>query len=159
MFLHINIGFVYLETLCPRDFPHGELVGTCGLKVGNSCDDFLCDYGHEKQTNVNPFNCTESGTWNYNLSSLCLGKIFTIFMISFTVVCKIQMCSDVQFVAMNQLLIQSYPLIVFVLLGSRNTVSNAKTCLNEMSKKLFLLFIWKKSFQGYTKTFESVIHD
>ena len=43
------------------------------MKVGETCDSFTCDRRYERNPEINSLNCTESGQWNYNLSTLCIG--------------------------------------------------------------------------------------
>ena len=65
---------IFSEILCPTAIPNGNLSDTCGRKVGDSCNTFTCDYGYHEETGVEPFNCTDAGTWDYNLTTLCIGK-------------------------------------------------------------------------------------
>ena len=60
--------------MCPTAIPNGNISYTCGRKVGDSCNTFTCDYGYHEETGVEPFNCTDAGTWDYDLSTLCIGK-------------------------------------------------------------------------------------
>ena len=56
------------------EFALGEVSETCGVNVGDTCDNFMCLYGYWEEETVTPFECTESGSWSYNLSSLCTGE-------------------------------------------------------------------------------------
>ena len=72
----------FSETLCNKTIPNGQLSDTCGVNVGDTCNNFTCDYGFHELTGIQPFDCTEQGTWDYNMSSLCIGKsdIIVIYM-------------------------------------------------------------------------------
>ena len=46
---------------------------------------FSCEYGFHEKTGVEPMNCTEQGTWNYDMSTLCIGKsciVYAFFVIA-----------------------------------------------------------------------------
>ena len=77
------MSFSSLETLCVKSIPNGNLSDTCGTNVGDTCDNFTCDYGFKEAENVVHFNCTESGTWEYNLSALCIGMDSTLFSLQY----------------------------------------------------------------------------
>ena len=72
------ICVISVETVCEREIPNGDIAGSCGIHVDDSCDDFTCDYGYRETLGVGTFNCTESGHWDYNLSLLCTGKDISI---------------------------------------------------------------------------------
>ena len=42
--------------------------------MDESCDNFTCDSGFKKNDDVGQFNCTEDGTWDYDLTTLCTGS-------------------------------------------------------------------------------------
>ena len=66
---------LYIEIVCPKDIPNGELSDSCGRKVGDACTNFTCNYGYERNEEPVFLNCTESGSWTNNLSLLCTGLI------------------------------------------------------------------------------------
>ena len=43
------------------------------MTVGAVCDNFTCDRGYERNPAIGLLTCTDSGQWNYNLSTLCVG--------------------------------------------------------------------------------------
>ena len=53
---------------------HVTLPVTCSLKSGEECNDFVCDSGYEKNSNVTSLTCTDSGVWSHNLSTICIGQ-------------------------------------------------------------------------------------
>ena len=62
------------ETVCTNIIPHGTIDASClDSKVDDSCENFTCDSDYLKKANVGQFNCTEDGTWDYDLSTLCTG--------------------------------------------------------------------------------------
>ena len=66
---------LFVETACPNEIPNGNLSDTCiDSKVGDHCDNFTCDSGFEATENVGQFSCTEDGTWDYDLTTLCIGN-------------------------------------------------------------------------------------
>ena len=74
---NFDSSILILEVRCSSD----ELVGVqlptnCTLTVGESCDNFTCKAGYEKNQAITSLNCTESGTWNQNVSSLCIGLYY-----------------------------------------------------------------------------------
>ena len=66
--------YIVAEINCPVEFVLGEVSETCGVNVGDTCDNFTCIYGYREEKAVTPFECTESGSWSYNVSSLCTGE-------------------------------------------------------------------------------------
>lgn len=64
---------VISETLCERNFTNGAIAATCGIKVGDSCHSITCNYGFQTVAVTGLFNCTENGTWDYNLTLKCIG--------------------------------------------------------------------------------------
>ena len=62
-----------LEILCTSvDLVHGTL-NDCSMKVGEPCDNVTCARGYEQNATFGSPTCTESGEWNHNLSTLCIG--------------------------------------------------------------------------------------
>lgn len=73
--------FIISETLCEKNFITGAVAVACGNKVGDSCENITCNYGFHEAENVDQYNCTEDGSWNYNLTSLCTGTFFYLLFI------------------------------------------------------------------------------
>ena len=69
----LSFYFLSEEILCPTEIPNGNLSSSCGRRVGHSCDSFTCIHGYNAKAGVEAFNCTEAGSWDYDLSSLCVG--------------------------------------------------------------------------------------
>ena len=70
-----NITLFHAETVCDRHIPNGHVSDECDTQVGgDSCDAFTCDYGYNETKDVGSFNCTEDGSWDYNVSLLCVGR-------------------------------------------------------------------------------------
>lgn len=71
---------VISETFCERSFTNGAIAATCGIKVGDSCDSITCNYGFQPIADTGFFNCTEDGTWDNNMTLLCMGTYFFYFL-------------------------------------------------------------------------------
>ena len=69
----LHAFIVCLQTECPTSIPNGRLPYSCKAMVGELCDDYICDRGYQRNVAVVALTCTESGNWNHNVSSLCLG--------------------------------------------------------------------------------------
>ena len=53
--------------------PNGRLPYNCKAKVDESCDNYSCDRGYQRNGALVGLTCTESGIWNLNVSDLCQG--------------------------------------------------------------------------------------
>ena len=75
------------ETVCDLTIPNGNLSPSCGNRVDNTCDNFTCDYGYYKTSDVVAMNCTETGQWTNDVTLLCAGRYieFQQFKLSLTV--------------------------------------------------------------------------
>ena len=62
------------DTVCDLTIPNGNLSSTCGNRVDDTCDNFTCDYGYHKTSDVDAINCTETGEWSKNVFLLCIGR-------------------------------------------------------------------------------------
>ena len=74
----ILFEYIFLEILCPTNISHGQLPGNCEARVNETCDNFTCDSGYQRNEAVDLLNCTDSGMWNYNTSTLCIGLCLII---------------------------------------------------------------------------------
>ena len=74
--LHV---FTFLEIKCPTSIPNGWLPHYCKAIVDESCDDYTCNRGYQRNVAVVSLTCTESANWNHNVSSLCLGMYVTLY--------------------------------------------------------------------------------
>ena len=72
---------MFSEIICSSD-SIDNATDTCTAKVGETCDTLTCNYGYHRNPDVGSLNCTESGDWNYNHSSICLGWLFVIRIFS-----------------------------------------------------------------------------
>ena len=80
--IYILFTLFHVETLCDRQISNGNLSDTCGIHVGDSCDAFTCDYGYNETEGVLSFNCTEDGSWDFNGSSVCVGRYCNLTLAS-----------------------------------------------------------------------------
>ena len=69
---------LFVEIKCPTSVPNGRLPYYCKALSGESCDDYTCNRGYRRNVSLVSLTCTESGNWNHNVSSLCLGLYICI---------------------------------------------------------------------------------
>ena len=73
-FMHPITESFSSDTVCDLIIPNGNLSSICGNRVDDTCDNFTCDYGYRKTSDVDAINCTETGEWSKNVSLLCIGR-------------------------------------------------------------------------------------
>ncbi|CAG2231894.1 LRP4 [Mytilus edulis] len=55
---------------CPSTIQNGAFANPCSFKVKTSCP-YVCDTGFDKNPLVDRVMCMDTGSWNFNLISLC----------------------------------------------------------------------------------------
>ena len=67
-----RLNFVFRLGCSVDGLVNTQLPANC-TRLGGSCDDFECAYGYKKNESIASLNCSETGLWNIELSTLCVG--------------------------------------------------------------------------------------
>lgn len=85
-----NVKFQYLLFLlestvrCSSTIQNGAFANPCSFRVKTSCP-YVCDTGFDKNPLVDRVMCMDTGSWNFNLLSLCKPGKNYVMMIAYPV--------------------------------------------------------------------------
>ena len=80
---------VFSEVSCPSSVSNGQLAAQCSIGVNATCDNITCDQGYTMNGDIISLVCTETGTWDLNISFQCNATMTSGWLSNFVLICAI----------------------------------------------------------------------